>query len=155
GKDGEMAAAIAVTRHDLVPILLLLRFVGLAVVLVYPRILPRVGIVTPPRLPVEFIGAPVTQLMIAHGVVLRRELAGHRAAVRVPVALGADGRGIDGAMRHGRVRRIGRKAKGSDLPVRGEAPLHDWIEHLHSVVLTVRTLQTVADAGTIRAHVVF
>src|SRR5215831_19891612 len=94
-------------------------------------------------------------LMIAHGVVLRRELAAHRAAVRVPVALGADGRGIDGAMRHGRVRRIRRKAKGRDLPVRGEAPLHDWIEHLHSVVLTVRTLQTVADAGTIRAHVVF
>src|SRR5262249_8514833 len=46
-KDGEMPAAIAVAGYDLVPILLLLRFVGLAVVLVHPRLLPRVDIVTP------------------------------------------------------------------------------------------------------------
>src|SRR5437879_1563244 len=97
GKDGEMAAAIAVTRHDLVSILLLLHLVGLAIVLVHPRILPRVDIVTPPRLLVQFIGSPLPQLMIAPGVVLRRELGSHRAPVRVPLALGADGRGVDGA----------------------------------------------------------
>src|SRR5215470_11205036 len=57
-------------------------------------------------------------------------------------------------MSHGCVRRVGGKAKGSDLPVGGEAPLHDRVEHLHPVVFTVRTLQTVANAGTIRAHVV-
>src|SRR5438132_10897302 len=108
GKDGEMAAAIAVARHDLVPILLLLRLVGLAVVLVHPRILPRIDIVTPPRLPVKLIRSPMPQLMIAHGVVFRRELGSHGAPVRVPLALGADGRGVDGAVRHGRVRRVAR-----------------------------------------------
>src|SRR5207249_7070346 len=79
GKDGEMSAAIAVTRHDLVSILLLLRLVGLAVVLVHPGILPCVDIVTPPRLPVKLIGSPMAQLMIAHSVVLRRELGAHGA----------------------------------------------------------------------------
>src|SRR5262249_36652813 len=110
-KDGKMPAAIAVARHDLFAILLLLRLVGLAVVLVHAGLLPRVDIVTPPGLLVKLIGSPMAQLVIAHGVVLRRELGAHGAAVRVSLALGADGRGVDGAVGHGGVRRVGRKAK--------------------------------------------
>jgi len=77
-----------------------------------------------------------------------------RTVAALNIALRPDGSYVDRAMGHGAVGGVGGEAEAGELPVGGDAPLHDRVEDFDAVVLTAGALEAVADAIGIGAHVV-
>ncbi len=98
----------------------------------------------------------MTQLVVAHTVEGGGKGGSHRSpAAALHRALGSDGRDVYRAVGHRSVSSVAGKAKSGELPIGWDAPLDNRVEHLHPVVGAVGALETVLDAGSIRAHVIF